>query len=126
MGHHVTVEGSVTPSDWLAKGSRRTVAVTDHVRRLVKIGAVVVVAGNLDDPDATAYGSPSIPADPVEVPAGESAEPDGEDTAGPAETLLEVDSDGATSADPLVPAEPSTRNPGDRRREQRRAERDAD
>lgn len=61
MGY-VTIEGSSTmPTDVLARGARRTVAVTDSIRKLVKIGGAIVVSGSLDDPDAPAYGAP--PAD---------------------------------------------------------------
>lgn len=48
MGHYVTIEGSLTPTDALPRGVRRTVAVTDEVRKLVRIGGAVVVAGSLD------------------------------------------------------------------------------
>lgn len=54
MGHSVTIEGSVTPSVELPAGERRTVAVTQHIRNLVRIGAVVVVDGSLDAPKAPA------------------------------------------------------------------------
>ena len=59
MGHHVTIEGSVTPTDRLPRGKRATVEVTDEIRKLVKIGGAVVVAGSLDEPDAPAYGEPA-------------------------------------------------------------------
>lgn len=45
----VTIEGSLMPSVELPRGVQRTVAVTDHVRNLVRIGAAVVVEGSLDD-----------------------------------------------------------------------------
>jgi hypothetical protein len=35
---------------------RRTVEVTDDIRKLVAIGGAVVVAGSLDEPDTAAYG----------------------------------------------------------------------
>lgn len=56
MAHHVTIEGSVTPTDWLPRGVRRTVEVTDDIRKLVAIGGAIVVAGSLDEPDTAAYG----------------------------------------------------------------------
>ncbi|OHU29021.1 hypothetical protein [Mycobacteroides chelonae] len=56
MGHYVTIEGSLTPTDWLARGVRRTVAVTDDIRKLVKIGGAIVVAGSLDDPEVAEHG----------------------------------------------------------------------
>lgn len=71
MGNQVTIEGSLTPAVDLPRGERRTVEVTDHVRRLVQIGAVVVVAGDLE-----------APAEPVASPiadddaADEAAEPE--------------------------------------------------
>lgn len=47
MAQHVTIEGSrITPSDALGRGERRTVELTDRVRRLIAIGAVVVVDDN--------------------------------------------------------------------------------
>jgi hypothetical protein len=49
----VTIEGTLTPSVYLSRGRRRTVAVTDEIRNLVKIGAVKVVAGSLDGPTET-------------------------------------------------------------------------
>lgn len=61
MAHHVTIEGSVTPTDWLARGVRRTVEVTDDIRKLVAVGGAVVVAGNLDEPDTVAYGGEEAP-----------------------------------------------------------------
>ncbi|WP_100483151.1 hypothetical protein [Mycobacteroides abscessus] len=51
MGHYVTIEGSLTPTDVLDRGVRRTVAVTDEIRNLVKIGGAIVVVGSLDEPD---------------------------------------------------------------------------
>ncbi|MEU9805428.1 hypothetical protein [Mycobacterium sp. NPDC050853] len=72
MGHYVTIEGSLTPTDRLARGVRSTVAVTDDIRKLVKIGGAIVVAGSLEEPDSpagddagTAEGL-SAPADPAE------------------------------------------------------------
>ncbi|OBC03371.1 hypothetical protein A5784_14155 [Mycobacterium sp. 852013-50091_SCH5140682] len=56
MTHHVTIEGSVTPTDWLPRGVRRTVEVTADIRKLVAIGGAIVVAGSLDEPDTAAYG----------------------------------------------------------------------
>ena len=46
--HQVTIEGTPTPSVYLPRGERRTVTVTDSIRQLVKIGAVIVVDGTLD------------------------------------------------------------------------------
>lgn len=71
------------PSDRLARGKRATVEVTDEIRKLVQIGAVAVVAGNLDDPDAAAYdGSKAEPADHTGVtendPSGVSPLPTGD------------------------------------------------
>ena len=39
----VTIEGSLTPSTFLARGERRTVVLTDYVRKLIKKGYVIVV-----------------------------------------------------------------------------------
>lgn len=39
----VTIEGSQTPSVFLAKGQRRTVQLTDRVQRLIDAGFVIVV-----------------------------------------------------------------------------------
>lgn len=70
------------PSDRLARGKRATVEVTDEIRKLVQIGAVAVVAGNLDDPDAAAYDGPTEPADHTGVtendPSGVSPLPTGD------------------------------------------------
>ena len=52
----VTIEGTVTPSVWLATGQRRTVEVTDDIRKLVRIGAVKVVEGSLKDEPTFARG----------------------------------------------------------------------
>lgn len=97
MGHHVTVEGSVTPSDWLGRGVRRTVAVTDQLRKLVRIGAVVVVAGSLDDPAATAYAG--------------TEEPDAPSSAGEPDETADSDA-GSPPVDDRVPEEPPARNAG--------------
>jgi hypothetical protein len=56
VAHHVTIEGSFTPTDWLPRGVRRTVEVTEDIRKLVAIGGAIVVAGSLDEPDTVAYG----------------------------------------------------------------------
>ena len=75
MGHYVTIEGSLTPTDWLARGVRRTVAVTDHIRKLIQIGGAVVVAGSLDEPDAPAYGEqPDAEPDNAAEAAEDAAE----------------------------------------------------
>lgn len=64
----VTIEGSLSPCVELARGARRTVTVTDHIRRLVAGGFVTVVAGSLDDEPA--------PVEPEEAPkSAEVAEP---------------------------------------------------
>lgn len=59
----VTIEGSLSPCVELARGVRRTVTVTDHIRRLVAGGFVNVVAGSLDDDEPAASTE-------VEPPAG--------------------------------------------------------
>lgn len=59
MGHQVTIEGSLTPAVDLPRGVRRTVEVTDHIRRLVQIGAVIVVGGDLDAPPAPEHEEPA-------------------------------------------------------------------
>lgn len=103
MGHHVTIEGSVTPSVHLARGVRRTVAVTDHVRKLVKIGAVIVVAGSLDGPDPAETVPEAVwePGDdPVLPELPEEAYAPGATPLEPAEPDL----------DDRVPAEPPGRN----------------
>lgn len=48
MMQQVTIEGTTTPSDRLSTGVRRIVTLTEEVRQLVKIGAVVVVDDNPD------------------------------------------------------------------------------
>lgn len=47
----VTIEGSLMPSVYLARGERRTVEATDDIRNLVKIGAAIVVSGRLYGPN---------------------------------------------------------------------------
>lgn len=49
MARYVTVEGSITPTVFLPRGARKVVVVDDELRQLLKIGAVVVVDGSLDD-----------------------------------------------------------------------------
>lgn len=46
MTDKVTIEGSIQPSDQLARGERRTVALTPRVQRLIDRGFVVVVDDN--------------------------------------------------------------------------------
>lgn len=56
MTQQITIEGSILPSDQLARGERRTVALTPHVQRLIDRGFVVVVdenAGDAPEPDFT-------------------------------------------------------------------------
>lgn len=49
--HEVTVRGTHTPcAGVLATGEVRTVAVTDHLRRLVKNGCIEVIEGSLRAP----------------------------------------------------------------------------
>ncbi|UJE15676.1 hypothetical protein SEA_LIGMA_21 [Gordonia phage Ligma] len=62
----VTIEGSIQPSDQLARGERRTVALTPRVQRLIDRGFVIVV----DDADT----EPSAPA-PVDPPADDTGAP---------------------------------------------------
>lgn len=69
MGHYVTIEGSLTPTDVLDRGVRRTVAVTDEIRNLVKIGGAIVVVGSLDEPDVVGDDANS-----ESTPGGEAAE----------------------------------------------------
>ncbi|ORA38114.1 hypothetical protein BST13_05825 [Mycobacterium aquaticum] len=40
---------------------RRTVEVTEDIRKLVAIGGAIVVAGDLDEPDTVAYGDEEAP-----------------------------------------------------------------
>lgn len=75
MGHYVTIEGSLTPTTLLARGVRKTVAVTDEVRRLVQIGGAVVLAGSLDEPEAT-EDEHSAESTLDNAEAGETSEPD--------------------------------------------------
>lgn len=74
MGHYVTIEGSLTPTDVLDRGVRRTVAVTDEIRNLVKIGGAIVVVGSLDEPEAPEDGAENESTSGGE--AGESPEAD--------------------------------------------------
>lgn len=55
MARMVTIEGSrVTPSDRLGRGVRAKVQLTGDIRKLVKIGAVIIVDQPLpDDLDGT-------------------------------------------------------------------------
>lgn len=57
------------PSDRLSRGQRATVEVTDGIRQLVKIGAVVVVAGDLDAP------APEPEPEPEPQPTVDDPEP---------------------------------------------------
>lgn len=59
----VTIEGSTTPCTELPRGVRRTVAVTDHVRRLVARGFAVVVDGSLDDDQVWHPSGDPVPSD---------------------------------------------------------------
>lgn len=69
----VTIEGSLMPSVELPRGVQRTVAVTDHVRNLVRIGAAVVVEGSLvDEPDAV-VAEPEQPENPEQREQPENA-----------------------------------------------------
>lgn len=69
MGHVVTIEAGPLPCVDLPKGVRKTVEVTPHIRRLVNLGAAVVVAGDLNPPQPV----PKLPpvADPDEAGAGD-------------------------------------------------------
>lgn len=61
----VTIEGTVTPSVELARGERRTVEYTEHVGRLVRLGAVRIV-----DRPAPAPAPAAVPAsEPLETVA---------------------------------------------------------
>jgi hypothetical protein len=75
MGHQVVIEGSRTPSVDLPHGERRKVEVTTYIRRLVQIGAVIVVEGSLDPP--ASERKPAVvevePAAPEEDAADEAA-----------------------------------------------------
>ncbi|QNL30148.1 tail assembly chaperone [Gordonia phage Mariokart] len=48
----VTIEGSIQPCSELARGERRTVALTDRVQRLIRRGFVVVVDDHAPEPVA--------------------------------------------------------------------------
>lgn len=74
MGHYVTIEGSLTPTTVLARGVRKTVAVTDEVRKLVQIGGAVVVDGSLDEPEAP--GNESSSESTAQAETSEETEPD--------------------------------------------------
>lgn len=74
MGHYVTIEGSLTPTTVLARGVRKTVAVTDEVRKLVQIGGAVVVDGSLDEPEAP--GNESSSESIAQAETSEETEPD--------------------------------------------------
>lgn len=74
MGHYVTIEGSLTPTTVLARGVRKTVAVTDEVRKLVQIGGAVVVDGSLDEPEAPSGEASSESTAQAET--AEETEPD--------------------------------------------------
>lgn len=74
MGHYVTIEGSLTPTTVLGRGVRKTVAVTDEVRKLVQIGGAVVVDGSLEEPAAPGDEASSESASQAET--AEETEPD--------------------------------------------------
>ncbi|SKS49738.1 Uncharacterised protein [Mycobacteroides abscessus subsp. bolletii] len=74
MGHYVTIEGSLTPTTVLARGVRKTVAVTDEVRKLVQIGGAVVVDGSLEEPAAP--GNESSSESTAQAETSEETEPD--------------------------------------------------
>jgi hypothetical protein len=82
----VTIEGSTTPCTELPRGERRTVTVTDHIRNLVRIGAVVVVEGSLN-------AAPPAPADhtgtTLNDPSGDTPLPTGDFA--PADELTETE-----------------------------------
>lgn len=74
----VTIEGSITPSAELARGERRTVLLTDRIKRLAAKGYIVIVG---DPQDVTNSTSPA-PADHTGVtandPSGNSPLPTGD------------------------------------------------
>ena len=52
----VTIEGSLTPSVFLAKGQRRTVQLTEQVQQLIDRGYVVLVHAAEDGPPPAGIG----------------------------------------------------------------------
>lgn len=89
----VTIEGSIMPSVYLARGERRTVAVTDDIRNLVKIGAAVVVEGSLD-PEPFDYGGVAVNDTGESIQAVSPSEPP-ED---PEPPIVEMPADGSAPA----------------------------
>lgn len=59
----VTVEGTLTPSVYLAKGARVRVELTDAVRRKVKRGYVKIVEHHGDDPLPVGEFAPDLRTD---------------------------------------------------------------
>lgn len=75
MGHVVTIEAGPLPCVDLPKGVRKTVEVTAHIRRLVNMGAAVVVAGDLNPPQQPAATKHALV---VEIDAADESAPEPE------------------------------------------------
>lgn len=90
MSTTVTIEGSQTPSVFLAKGQRRTVQLTDRVQRLIDAGFVTVV----EDGPATPMSEFAV-SDPEPVAVPPADVPDAND--GP---LADDDDEPATAGNP--------------------------
>lgn len=58
----VTIEGSITPSVVLARGEKRTVALTDRVQRLIDRGFVTLIEHESDAPEPEEVNN----TDPIE------------------------------------------------------------
>lgn len=82
--NQVVIEGTNTPSDRLSTGVRRSVTVTDEIRKLVRIGAVKVVEGSLDGPAKAEVPAPPVSDPPEPEPEAELGADTAEETGQPA------------------------------------------
>lgn len=64
----VTIEGSITPSAELARGERRTVLLTDRIKRLAAKGYIVIVGDPQDVTNSTSLAAETAP-EPASAPA---------------------------------------------------------
>lgn len=100
----VTIEGSLMPCADLPTGERRTVELTDTVRRRIANGCYVLVGGSLDDEPA----APVVEPGPAEA-APETASAGGE-TAADTESESAVAGEQDAGGDPEPPARRRRRN----------------
>ncbi|AKF14285.1 hypothetical protein SEA_VINCENZO_23 [Mycobacterium phage Vincenzo] len=72
----VTIEGSITPSTFLARGARVTVQRTERVERLIKAGFVVEVPDARTDTEREADDQAQAARDELGVPARNASRDD--------------------------------------------------